>query len=337
MHKQTWNVNKLLDWAINYFKTKNISNPRLSAELLLSAVLNLSRMELYLKYNYELNDSQLKKYKEFILRRLENEPIQYITNEAYFRKIKLYVDKNVLIPRPETELLVEKAKHAMMEMTGMDMKVGDLKKSGSDVIRKEVGDKSSKPLNILEIGSGSGAVAISLLHETQSEKGCLPPIKIIATEISKSASEITYKNAAAILDKDKLGCLRIVNCDVIPEKDDEFTNDFKDNIDIVISNPPYIKTDDFDNLEKEIKDFEPKEALVAGKTGTESYARIISKVKPYINKSKVFFLFETDPKTYRNLKEIIESEFRNPKVTIDKDYNDLERILIAEVVNADFF
>ncbi|MDD5659329.1 MAG: peptide chain release factor N(5)-glutamine methyltransferase [Actinomycetota bacterium] len=322
MHKQTWNVNKLLDWAINYFKTKNIPNPRLSAELLLSAVLNLSRMELYLKYNYELNDSQLKKYKAFILRRLENEPIQYITNEAYFRKIKLYVDKNVLIPRPETELLVEKAKRTMMEMTGMDMKVGD---------------KSSKPLNILEVGSGSGAVAISLLYETQPEKGCLPPIKIIATEISKSASEITYKNAAAILDKDKLGCLRIVNCDVIPEKDDEFANDFKDNIDIVISNPPYIKTEDFDNLEKEIKDFEPKEALVAGKTGTESYARIISKVKPYINKSKVFFLFETDPKTYRNLKEIIESEFRNPKVTIDKDYNDLERILIAEVVDADFF
>ena len=116
MQKQVWNINKLLTWAIDYFKTKDIPNPRLSAELLLSSVLNLSRMELYLKYDYILNEQQLKKYKEFILRRLEHEPIQYITEEAYFRKIKLKVNKNVLIPRPETELLVEKAKEAIKEI-----------------------------------------------------------------------------------------------------------------------------------------------------------------------------------------------------------------------------
>ena len=79
MQKQIWNISKLLAWAIEYFKTKEIPEPRLSAELLLSAVLDLSRMDLYLKYDLELNDTQLKGYKEFILRRLSHEPIQYIT------------------------------------------------------------------------------------------------------------------------------------------------------------------------------------------------------------------------------------------------------------------
>ncbi|MCE5329876.1 peptide chain release factor N(5)-glutamine methyltransferase [bacterium] len=331
MQKQTWDVNKLLVWAIDYFKTKEILHPRLSAELLLSAVLNLSRMELYLKYDYELNDLQLSRYKEFILRRLENEPIQYITGEAYFRKIKLYVDKNVLIPRPETELLVEKAKQIISEVRNTDPKIKSLKDDISAVKKEEVKYKSSKSLNILEVGTGSGAIAISLLYEAQFIDGCSSPINIIATEISKNAAEVAYRNARAILDKDKLSCLQIMNCDVVPYEDKEFADNFKGNIDIVISNPPYIRKDDFNNLEREIKDYEPKEALIAGEAGTESYSKIIKKVKPYLNKDKAFLVFETDPNTCRNLKGIIENEFVNSIVTVNKDYNNLERILTAEV------
>ena len=331
MQKQTWDVNKLLIWAIDYFKTKEIPNPRLSAELLLSAVLNLSRMELYLKYDYELNDAQLSKYKEFILRRLEHEPIQYITGDSYFRKIKLYVDKNVLIPRPETELLVEKVKQVIREIGNTKSETRNLKKGIDTEENAEAEKYQYRPLNILEVGIGSGAIAISLLFEVQSKDGFISPINIIATEISKSATEVANRNARAILDKDKLSCLKIINCDIVPYEDGEFTNNFAGNVDIVVSNPPYIKEDDFNNLDREVKDYEPKEALIAGKTGTESYSEIIKKVKPYLNKDKAFLIFETDPVTSQNLKTIIESEFRNPKISIDKDYNNLDRILITEI------
>ena len=106
---ETWTVKKILEWGIDFFKKKDIPQTRLSAELLLAAVLGLSRMDLYLDYNRVLNKEELGAYKKYILERLKHIPIQYILGEAYFRNIRLYIDKNVLIPRPETELLVERA------------------------------------------------------------------------------------------------------------------------------------------------------------------------------------------------------------------------------------
>ncbi|MES0341789.1 MAG: hypothetical protein ABUK08_05700, partial [Candidatus Humimicrobiaceae bacterium] len=106
---EKWNVKKILDWGIDYFKSKDVPQPRLSAELLLASILRLSRMDLYLNYSRVLTSDELKTYKGHILKRLEHIPIQYILGEAYFRNIRLYVDENVLIPRPETELIVEKS------------------------------------------------------------------------------------------------------------------------------------------------------------------------------------------------------------------------------------
>jgi release factor glutamine methyltransferase len=142
LQKQIWTVNKLITWTIDYFKRKNINNPRLSAELLLSYVLNFSRMELYLHYDFIPEDYQLKKYRELISKRLENIPIQYLTNESYFRKLKLFVDERVLIPRPETELLIDEAIEKIKELS--------LKKN---------------KIKILEIGTGSGAISLSIITE----------------------------------------------------------------------------------------------------------------------------------------------------------------------------
>jgi release factor glutamine methyltransferase len=320
LQKQIWNIGKLLIWAIDYFKTKEIPEPRLSAELLLSSVLELSRMDLYLKYDLELNDTQLKKYKEFILRRLNHEPIQYITGEAYFRKIRLDVDKSVLIPRPETELLVERAKKVILHLSA-------LKKSSNK------SSEINQVINILDIGTGSGAIALSLLYETGFNEDKTYPIDVFATDISGDALRNASKNADRILSVDKNSHLRFFECDVLPQDDEEFLKKYLNNIDIVISNPPYIAEADYKNLEKQIKDFEPEEALIAGKTGTEKYSHILKKVKPFLNPKSACIIFETDSLTAPELQKIIKAELNESSTDIEKDYNGKDRVLVAFIGN----
>jgi release factor glutamine methyltransferase len=314
LQKQIWNISKLLAWAIDYFKTKEIPEPRLSAELLLSAVLDLSRMDLYLKYDLELNDIQLKKYKEFILRRLEHEPIQYITGEAYFRKIRLDVDKSVLIPRPETELLVERAKKVILHLAALK-------------------ESTNKVINILEIGTGSGAIALSLLHETEFNEDKTYPINIFATDISGDALRNALKNSGRILNQEKNNHLRFFECDVLPQDNEEFLKKYLNNIDIIISNPPYIAEGNYKNLDRQIKDFEPKKALIAGEKGTEKYSNILKKIKPFLNPKSACIIFETDPLTAPELQKIIKTEFKESNTEIEKDYNGMDRILVAFIGN----
>lgn len=338
MQKQIWNISKLLAWAIEYFKTKEIPEPRLSAELLLSAVLDLSRMDLYLKYDLELNDTQLKGYKEFILRRLSHEPIQYITGEAYFRKIKLNVDKSVLIPRPETELLVERAKKVILHLAALKKSskksfeaCTDIASGSTDTIKAS--PNSNQVINVLEVGTGSGAIALSLLYETEFNEDKTYPVDIFATDISGDALRNALKNADRILSPEKNSHLRFFECDVLPQDNEEFLKKYLNNIDIVISNPPYIAEANYKNLDRQIKDYEPEEALIAGKTGTEKYSHILKKVKPFLNPGSACIIFETDPLTAPDLQKIIKAEFKKSNISIEKDYNGRDRILVAFIGN----
>jgi release factor glutamine methyltransferase len=362
LQKQIWTINKLLTWAIDYFKTREIPEPRLSAELLLSSVLDLSRMELYLKYDLELNDAQLKQYKEFILRRLNHEPIQYITGEVYFRKIRLDVDNSVLIPRPETELLVESAKKAInhiaelkkspekSDKTGIRVSGGSndvnkaaltqlkKEKNKNDAFGKEAETDSTEEknlnnrnlnVNVLEVGTGSGAISLSLLSETEVGSDKTFSVNIVATDISGDALKTALKNAGRILNSEKKDHLELFECDVIPQDREAFLKKYLENIDIVISNPPYIAEDNYKNLERQVKDFEPEEALKAGKTGTEKYIHILRKVRPFLKPGAAYIIFETDPLTSAGLQNIIKAEFKDSHVSIEKDYNGKERILSA--------
>ena len=322
-------------------------------------------MDLYLKYDLELNDSQLKKYKEFILRRLNHEPIQYITGEAYFRKIKLDVDKSVLIPRPETELLVERAKKAILHLA--DLKNSSKKSSktgmdtadiGADAIKTSPGESEkvhnendaarsnndtkniektplsqSQTINVLEIGTGSGAIALSLLYETEFNADKTFPVDIVATDISGDALRTAMKNANRILSQEKNSHLKLFECDIIPQDNEEFLKKYLKNIDIVISNPPYIAEADYFNLDRQIKDYEPEGALNAGKTGTEKYSHILKKVKSFLNPRASCIILETDPLTSQELQKIIKAEFKDSNVSIEKDYNDKDRILAAFIGN----
>ena len=308
--KQEWDVRKLLDWAIKYFNTKEIPQPKLSAELLLSSVLGLSRMQLYLNFDYILKEKELAKFKEYILRRLKNEPVQYILNEAFFRNLKLYVDGNVLIPRPETELLVDKLLITLKE-------------------NKEDISSANKTLNILDIGTGSGNIALSIASEIKKFLW-----HIIATDIEKSAIAIAEKNAKKNLSDSEIKNIEFINCDIIPDLDKAFNKNYKSGINIVISNPPYITVQDYENLPDEVRNYEPKSALLAGTTGLEIYEKILEKIKGYIDPKLCYMFFETDPNTAGKLKTLIEKKLSTEFVVIDKDYNQRERIITVKIKDA---
>jgi len=308
--KQEWDVRKLLDWAIKYFNTKEIPQPKLSAELLLSSVLGLSRMQLYLNFGYILKEKELAKFKEYILRRLKNEPVQYILNEAFFRNLKLYVDGNVLIPRPETELLVDKLLITLKE-------------------NKEDISSANKTLNILDIGTGSGNIALSIASEIKKFLW-----HIIATDIEKSAIAIAEKNAKKNLSDSEIKNIEFINCDIIPDPDKAFNKNYKSGINVVISNPPYITMQDYENLPDEVRNYEPKSALLAGTTGLEIYEKILEKIKGYIDPKLCYLFFETDPNTAGKLKTLIEKKLSTEFVVIDKDYNQRERIITVKIKDA---
>jgi len=303
-----WDVKNILDWAIKYFRKKNVTQPRLSAELLLSSVLKLDRINLYLNYSRVLKKDELALYKKYILERLENVPIQYILEEAHFRKIKLHVDNKVLIPRPETELLVDKTLEILKNYSCMEK------------------------VNIFEIGTGSGAISISIAYEIESElKKPDGFLEIVATDNNPDALIVAEGNARNILGERESNKIDFVQCDVVPEEDSVFFKKYRNKVNLVISNPPYISEKDYAKLPPEIKDYEPEGALLAGKTGLEAYEKILNKIKPYLSIDFSYILFEIDPLVADPLKKISGNIISPKEITIKEDYNQRERIMIIKV------
>lgn len=205
----------MLEWATDFFKEKEVPSPRLSIEWLLSYVLQVKRLELYLQYDRPLTRAELDHLKPLILRRSEHEPLQYITGSCDFYNLTLRVTRDVLIPRPETEQLVEKV---LLTHTG------------------------SRPLKILDIGTGSGCIALSLKKER-------PDWQVYAIDNSEQALTIARQNAADL------------KLDVVFTHAgfEQYRPDFK--ADIIISNPPYIEGEEFKKLDRQVSQFEPENAL----------------------------------------------------------------------------
>jgi release factor glutamine methyltransferase len=165
MDNNTWTITKLLDWTTEYFKKYAIEWPHLEAEILLAHVLKFKRIELYTNHEKLVTPAELGKFKAMIQRRSQHEPIAYITNNQPFMSLDFYVDRNVLIPRPETELLVEQVVSCSSER-----------------------NRGASCQLLVDLGTGSGCIAISLAK-------FLPTVKVIGTDSSPEALAIAQKNA----------------------------------------------------------------------------------------------------------------------------------------------
>ena len=230
-----WTILKILSWTESYFNTHSIDSPRLAAEILLSFSLNIKRLDLYLEFDRPLHSDELKKFRSLIQRRIQGEPVAYITGSKGFWDSEFSVTPEVLIPRPDTETIVEAA---------------------LDFLSSEKEKNKSK--KILELGAGSGAIIISLAR-------VFPKHHYFANDFSFKALKTAVKNCTDILEKK----INFFNGSWLSSVKPEPL------FDIIVSNPPYIPSSDIDSLQTEIKDYEPRLALDGGENGFDCIKEII--------------------------------------------------------------
>ncbi|MBI4543746.1 MAG: peptide chain release factor N(5)-glutamine methyltransferase [Gemmatimonadetes bacterium] len=228
-----------------------LETPRLDAELLLAHVLGISRLDLYLQHDRPLTADEVSGYRAALRRRLQREPLQYITGEAYFRELVLRVDPRVLIPRPETEVLVgevlawarRRAAHPRPEReTGV---------VGPRPAVPPSGGGGGEGLVGLELGTGSGAIALSLLREG-------PFARVVATDSSDAALAVAEENAARHGLLERLELRRGSLWQAVAEGEA---------FDAVVSNPPYVAESERETLAPEVREWEPVAALFAAEGG----------------------------------------------------------------------
>ena len=291
--KKVWTIKDVLLWTSEYFKKNDIQSAQLNAEMIIAKVLNCSRMELYLKYDKPLNLIERKEIRNLVKKRATHYPIQYLLGETEFYGYKFLVDEGVMIPRPETEILV-------------DAVISYIKQSNND------------QWNILDIGTGTGIIPISIYKYFKNKE---INMQFLAIDISETALENVRKNIAF----HKIKNIQIVKSNLF----ENLTDGMK--FDIIISNPPYISAKEMESLQKEIREYEPKTALLGGENGLIYYQNILEKADNFLNQyGKVFFEIGANQKD--DMEKIIH-HLDYKLIDIIKDYNDLYRVLIIEKIN----
>ncbi len=249
-------IEEALQRASFCLEKAGLEQPRMEAELLLSHVLQSDRLQLFLNREEELPAKPAEQFEKLVRRRCAGEPAAYITGEKYFFGSRFKVNKSVLIPRPETELIVERALHW-----------SDRQKAAGNL----------KTVSCVDLGTGSGAIAITLALK-------VPGIRVRAVDISGDALEQAAENAAALGVKDKISWHR-----------GSYFKAFREicprpRFNLVVSNPPYLSKWDMESLPRDIREFEPPGALYGGEDGLDSYREIFEDLPGYVLKPGLVLL-----------------------------------------------
>ncbi|WP_459540314.1 peptide chain release factor N(5)-glutamine methyltransferase [Negativicoccus succinicivorans] len=238
MANELWTIGRMLQWLVAYFTKHEIETPRLDADLLVAEVLDVNRLYLYTHFERPIEASELARLKTYIQRRIEGYSVAAIVGKKEFMRLPFVVTKDVLIPRPATETLVE----TVLEHCG------------------------ETPLRVLDIGTGSGAIILSLLHYRPQWTG-------IACDISAAALAVARQNAARLEVSDRV---EIIESDLFHSLADQ-------TFDIIVSNPPYIPNGEIEGLAPEVRN-EPMTALRGGEDGLAIYRRMIPAMVPHLRK-----------------------------------------------------
>lgn len=235
---ETWTVLRLIRWSAEYLAGKGVESARLDAEHLLAHALDTGRLQLYLQYDRPLTPDELAAFKPLLLRRGKREPLQYVVGRTAFRDLDLCTDPRVLIPRPETEQLVQLVLDECRERPGG---------------------------TVLDIGTGSGCIALSLAREGTFDR-------VVATDTSADAIDVARLNAEAAS----------LAVPVDFRVGDLFAPVAGERFDVVVSNPPYVGEDEASELEPEVRDWEPRSALFAGPSGFSVLDRLFGEMGEHI-------------------------------------------------------
>jgi len=277
------NIIELISLGSNILKKKNIQSHVLDSEILLSKTLNKPREYILINLNEKINEKNILKYKKYIERRTKHEPIAYILEEKEFWSKKFKVNKNTLIPRPETELLVNKL---------------------IEIFKK-------KKISILDIGTGSGCIILSLLDELKNSSG-------VGIDVSKEAISIAKINGMSLNLQDRV---KFLNKPIL--------SFFHKKFDLIVSNPPYIERRNMKNLCDDIKIYEPRLALDGGNDGLDLIKKVIYKSKNILKIKGTLALEIGNEQIKKVSKLLFDNNFRIKHLI--NDYKNNVRCVIANL------
>ena len=285
---ESWSIKRMIFWSADYLDSKGVENARLDAEWLLAGALDMNRLQLYLQYDRLLSLTEKSTFKSLLLRRAAREPLQYILGNTAFRELDLLTDRRVLIPRQETEILVETV-----------LAWGSEQKEGME--------------NVLDLGTGSGAIGISLALEGKCSK-------VVATDVKNDALAVARINAKQN-GVEHLMEFRSGSLFEVVKSDEKFQ--------IIVSNPPYIPDDETMLLQPEVLEWEPTEALFGGKSGMEIMKKIIIGAPKNLTPGGLLAL-ECGLGQAEQVVSEIEATKTFSSVMVHRDLNGRERVVTAE-------
>ncbi|MBW1974430.1 MAG: peptide chain release factor N(5)-glutamine methyltransferase [Deltaproteobacteria bacterium] len=288
MSEKKWTILEVLKWTSRYFQGKGISNPRTDAEVLLAHALGVERIDLYLRYDQPLTADERAVYREFVRRRASGEPVQYITGHREFWSLDFEVTPDVLIPRPETEVLVEIAIKYL---------------------------KERRFRRVVDIGTGAGVIAVALAHEIDG-------ISVLATDISSSAINVARRNAVkhGVADRIRFIVMNLFES-LLPDV----------KFDVIVSNPPYVSSEEYRKLDREIKNFEPSIALLGGADGLDVVRRLIVQGMSHLTTGGFLFI-EIGYGQAEAVRDFVSGLGQEVSINIFDDYAHIPRVVCIEKI-----
>ncbi|MFW5985824.1 MAG: peptide chain release factor N(5)-glutamine methyltransferase [Halanaerobiales bacterium] len=280
------NIKELLVRAEEYLQRFDVPSPRLDAEVLLADLLDMERINLYVKFDYPLTDEELSAYRRRLKKRARRYPVSYITGKKEFMSLELEMEEGVLIPRPETELLVE------------------------EIINFCEENQLQSP-NIVDVGTGSGAIMVSLGYY-------LDEARVLGVDISEKAVKLARCNINKYNLENRLQASRTDLLEPLLKRDME--------IDIIAANLPYIKNEDLTELSPEVKK-EPEKALAGGQDGLKYYRRLLPQAEKLLRSGGLIGM-EIDPHQVDKMCSILEKQDWK-QIEIKEDHGGYERIVLA--------
>ena len=305
---EIWTIGRILKWTENFFKEKGIESPRLDAEVLLGHVLEKERIYLYVHFDEPLQPQELADYREAIKQRIRRVPVAYIIGQREFMGLTFHVTEDTLVPRPDTEILVQAAIERLKMMSGAE---------------------EAHPVHFADIGTGTGAICLSVLHY-------LPQATADTVDISEAARKVAEENAEAldVADRvtfytgDLLTPLAKAQSGGAGGKAGAAEETTGAPYDAILSNPPYIPDADIEGLAPEVRCKEPRTALAGGADGLDFYRRLVAD-SPALLKDDGFLAVEVGIHQAQAVAKMAVESGSFVRTEIIKDYGGIERVVVA--------
>jgi release factor glutamine methyltransferase len=305
---EPWTVGRLLQWTADYLKGHGSESPRLDAEVLLAHVLGRQRIELYTAFDEAPNEEARAAFRELVRRRAEGTPVAYLVGHREFYSLSFHVTPDVLIPRPETELLVVAVLDLVKTYSPLPLGEGQ----GVRAVASDDALPSSKNLAIADVGTGSGVIAVCLAKH-------LPACRVTALDISPAALAVAAQNAKQHGVADRIEWFESDLLAAVPAER---------RFDFIVSNPPYVTTAEMEKLPADVRKFEPSVALLAGPRGTEVIQALVVQAADRLRPGG-HLLMEISPTIHDAVRVLLEADGHFELGPTIKDLARLPRVVQA--------